>query len=535
MAIYHFSVQVISRSKGRSAVAAAAYRAGELLYDERYGKTHDYRKKNVAESVIVAPENAPDWVKDRARLWNAVEEAEKRKDAQLCREINLALPRELTVNQQRELLSDFVKDQFVKLGMIADVSIHRDNPDNPHAHIMLTTREITSEGFGKKVREWNEKELLETWRAEWANYVNRALERAGHADRIDHRSLEAQGSNRLPTIHEGPQVRQMERRGARTDRGNHNRNVAEHNAIVSLDAYRKEKEALANEAASAAVVEPTEGNEKQLAVLTAKAQELKAGLDNVQAELRRIQDRLSYYEAQQQRIDDRSEIARKIAMLQQSGRGLLGLYNKNSKEIAELQRKKENLEDRIREHSRYVPSDAEAAELRHKRDELEKQQKELAGQFHAVRNKGKSLQQQLAGQEKKEPQRDRSDQQQREPQQRVTLRQVIQSLKYSAKGVPVKGVPVNLPQADLDKPVQKVQFSNRGGVERLDYQLEGSDTKQTILFEQMHIGRDQRDLLFDQVIGVAGAILSSVDREKQREDFIRQQQMKKKKRRDMER
>lgn len=565
MAIYHFSAQVISRSSGRSVVAAAAYRSGERLHDERYGKTHDYSIKNVSERAIVAPENAPAWVKNREQLWNAVEAAEKQKNAQLCREINVALPRELSVSQQRELLSAYVSEQFVARGMIADVAIHRDNPENPHAHIMLTMRPLNPDGTwgaksrkeyvldenGEKIKlksgeyksykvpttDWDKVETLENWRAEWAAYANRALERAGHSDRIDHRSLEAQGSDRLATAHEGPHVRQMERRGIQTDRGDLNRAVAEYNGlVVSLEVYRKEKEALAKETAPEAIVEPAERNEKQLAVLTAKAQELKSGLNQLKGELTVILNRLQYGVEQQHRIDDRNEIAKKIAILQRS-RGVLGLFNKNSKEIAELERKKANLEDRIREHSRFVPSDAEAAELRAKRDQLEKKQKELLGQYQAVRNKVKSLEQQPAGQEKREPQRDRSGQQQ--PQQRerqaVTLRQALQALKYSAKGVPVKGVPMNLPQEDLDKALQKAGFSNRGGVEQLFYQLEGSEEKRVILFEQVPVSRDQRDRLFDQVVGVAGAILSSVDREKQRENFISQQQLKKKKRRDMER
>ncbi|KAB3587238.1 hypothetical protein GAY21_23530, partial [Phocaeicola vulgatus] len=120
MAIYHFSAQVISRSQGRSVVAAAAYRAGERLEDERYGQTHDYTKKSVSERAIAAPANAPAWAKDREQLWTAVEAAEKRKDAQLCREINVAVPRELSAAQQRELLSTFVSKEFVSRGMVAD-------------------------------------------------------------------------------------------------------------------------------------------------------------------------------------------------------------------------------------------------------------------------------------------------------------------------------------------------------------------------------------------------------------------------------
>lgn len=239
MAIYHFSSQVASRSAGRSAVAMAAYRSGERLIDERTGEVKFYRRQVQPETVILAPEHSPAWVQDRNRLWNEVEKAEKRKDSQLCREINVALPREFSAELQKRVLLDYCQKQFVDRGMIADVAIHRDNPENPHAHVMLTMREITSAGFGKKVRDWNAKELLETWRAEWANCANRALERAGYQERIDHRSLEAQGSELLPTVHEGPHVRQMERRGIRTERGDLNRAVAEYNRLItSLESYR---------------------------------------------------------------------------------------------------------------------------------------------------------------------------------------------------------------------------------------------------------------------------------------------------------
>ncbi|WP_019123871.1 MobQ family relaxase [Brevibacillus massiliensis] len=241
MAIYHFSAQVISRSAGRSAVAAAAYRSGERLHDERYGMIHDYSRKVVAEQEIIAPQHAPEWVYDRERLWNAVEAAEKRKDSQLCREINVALPKELTEKEQRFLVMNFAQKEFVDKGMIADIAIHRNDADNPHAHIMLTMREITPDGFGSKNRDWNKKEWLESWREQWERHANRALERAGREERIDHRSFERQGiTDRLPTIHEGPKVRQMEKRGIATDRGEINREVREYNAqVISLERYRE--------------------------------------------------------------------------------------------------------------------------------------------------------------------------------------------------------------------------------------------------------------------------------------------------------
>ena len=219
MADYRLSAQVISRSSGQSAVAAAAYRAGERLHDVRLGEAHDYRRKSgVLHSQIMAPANTPDWMKDRAQLWNAVEAAEKRKDAQLAREIQLSLPHELDHKARVELARRFVQEQFVDRGMIADLAIHtpgREGDDrNHHAHVMLTMRELTGEGFGKKAREWNGPDVLEGWREQWANHQNREFEKRGLDIRVDHRSYEAQGIDREPTQHLGPTASKMERRGS---------------------------------------------------------------------------------------------------------------------------------------------------------------------------------------------------------------------------------------------------------------------------------------------------------------------------------
>ncbi|WP_457195851.1 MobQ family relaxase [Paenibacillus polymyxa] len=246
LAIYHLSAQVISRSDGRSAVAAAAYRAGEELLDERLGQVHNFKKKQVFARHIMAPTDAPEWVYNRQKLWNAVEFSEKRKDAQLCREIEISLPKELNKEQQEALYKTYVQEQFVDRGMVADLGVHLNDPGNPHVHIMLTTREITSEGFGKKNRDWNDKALLQSWREQWSAHANRALEKAGFDDRIDHRSFVDQGiEDRLPTIHEGPISRAMENRGVETERGNINRQIQDYNAqVLYLEKYRKEKEVL---------------------------------------------------------------------------------------------------------------------------------------------------------------------------------------------------------------------------------------------------------------------------------------------------
>lgn len=178
MAIFHLSVKVISRASGRSAVAAAAYRSADRLHDDRLGRDHDFTNKSgVVHSEVLLPENAPDEWHDRERLWNAVESFEKRKDAQLAREVEFAIPREMNQQQGIELARDFVQAEFVDRGMIADLNVHwdigADGLAKPHAHVMLTMREIVvgedgEVGFGAKARDWNRTEMVEQWRERWA-------------------------------------------------------------------------------------------------------------------------------------------------------------------------------------------------------------------------------------------------------------------------------------------------------------------------------------------------------------------------------
>lgn len=203
MAIYHLSAQMISRSQGRSAVASAAYRSGEKMYDERYEKEHDYTKKQgIAYSEILLPTGAPEWMANREKLWNAVEACERRKDAQLSREIQLSLPRELNIEQNILLAKEFVQREFVDKGMIADLNIHleksMDGEEQPHVHVMLTLREVAREGFGQKVRDWNRSDQLIEWREAWANTANRHLALHGFDLRIDHRSYAEQGIDLEP-------------------------------------------------------------------------------------------------------------------------------------------------------------------------------------------------------------------------------------------------------------------------------------------------------------------------------------------------
>ena len=202
MAIYHLRASMISRSAGRSATGAAAYRSGERIHDRRTGLDFDYRARSGVEHVeILAPAHAPEWVHDRSALWNGVEAAETRKNSQLAREIRVALPAELSHEQRVELVRDFCQRSFVDHGMVADIALHApgltSDERNHHAHILLTTREIGAEGFTAKNRDWNAVAVLEDWREAWAQDANAALERAGHALRIDHRTLEAQRAEAL--------------------------------------------------------------------------------------------------------------------------------------------------------------------------------------------------------------------------------------------------------------------------------------------------------------------------------------------------
>jgi len=205
MAIYHLSAKLLTRTAGHNAVAAAAYRSGSRFKCNRTGTVHNFRRKTeVQHSAILAPANSPSWVHDRNTLWNQVEDSEKRVNAQLAREFVVAIPVEIPTSSRVTLLNDFIEDAFVSMGMIADYAIH-DKPGNPHAHIMLTLRELDTEKqtFGAKRRDWNNPALMEIWRARWADCVNQALASHNLDERIDHRSLKEQGIARPATIHVG--------------------------------------------------------------------------------------------------------------------------------------------------------------------------------------------------------------------------------------------------------------------------------------------------------------------------------------------
>jgi ATP-dependent exoDNAse (exonuclease V) alpha subunit len=222
MAIFRLEAKIFSREKkGRSVIAAAAYRAGTKLKDEIRDKIFDYarRTKGVLQSAILAPEGAPAWATNSGQLWNHVEASEKRSDAQLAREFILALPKELSADDQFKTAVDWAKKELVTSGMVAEVSLHHDKAGrNPHVHILCTMRKIDGDKFSaKKPREWNDKALLVHQRESWANAVNEALEKAGRPERVDHRSLKNQGIDRLPEPKIGVSATAMKRKGVLED------------------------------------------------------------------------------------------------------------------------------------------------------------------------------------------------------------------------------------------------------------------------------------------------------------------------------
>jgi len=230
VAIFHLHVDIVRRSAGHSSIAAVAYRSGVKMCDERTGIMHDYtRKKDVVHSEIMLPSNAPEEFYVQSTLWNAVEKADKRKDSQTARILDVALPVELDREEQIELIRDYARENFVNHGMCADIAIHDKGDGNPHAHITLTMRHVTKDGFGNKNTNWNQTPLLEQWRENWAEICNARLQEKGLNERISHLSLEAQGIDREPTIHVGVAGKHMEARGLESDRAKENREIIARN------------------------------------------------------------------------------------------------------------------------------------------------------------------------------------------------------------------------------------------------------------------------------------------------------------------
>lgn len=237
MAIYHLSVKTVSRSAGRSATAAAAYRAGVEIVDERTGLVFDYTRRSGVDRDhspgLVLPEGSPAWAADRAALWNAAEKAETRKNSTVAREFELAIPDELTPEQGGALVREFAQALAKRHGIAVDAQIHEPGREgdsrNRHAHVLTSTRRLGPNGFGEKARELDDQKtgpaIVTEWRATWAEMSNQALGRAGVDARIDHRTLAAQGIEREATQHLGPQATAMERQGVATRIGDENRAV----------------------------------------------------------------------------------------------------------------------------------------------------------------------------------------------------------------------------------------------------------------------------------------------------------------------
>ena len=261
IAIYHCNIGIVSRGKGKSAVAAAAYRSGEKLTNEWDGMTHDYtRKGGVVHTEIMLPPHAPPSFSDRSTLWNSVELYEKAGNAQLAREIDAALPIELSREEQIRLVREYCSSQFVSRGMCVDFAIHDTDSGNPHCHIMLTMRPLDERGAwaakskkeydldenGERIRlpsgrykthkvdltGWNDKGNALLWRKAWADISNAYLERAGSPERIDHRSNAERGIDEIPTVHMGVAACQMEKKGIATEKGELNRNIQKANRMI---------------------------------------------------------------------------------------------------------------------------------------------------------------------------------------------------------------------------------------------------------------------------------------------------------------
>ena len=257
----HFDVKVIQRSKRQSAVASAAYQSGERLFSEYDQKQKYYsHKSEIVHTEIMLPPHAPPEYADRNTLWNAAEAIEKQWNSQLARRFVLAIPRELPRSQYADLIRDYCREFFVSKGMIADFAIHDKGDGNPHAHILLTMRAMDETGKwlpksrkvydldenGERIRlasgrwkshkedtvDWNDQKYAEIWRQGWADTANRYLEAIGSPERLDLRSYARQGIDKIPTVHMGPAVIQLEKKGIQTNIGNLNRDIKAANSLM---------------------------------------------------------------------------------------------------------------------------------------------------------------------------------------------------------------------------------------------------------------------------------------------------------------
>ena len=289
MASFHMAVKTVGRSAGRSATAAAAYRAGADIHDERTGERHNYTRRGGVESAaLVMPREAPEW--DRAQLWNAAETAERRKNSTVAREFEVALPHELSSEDRRELAMDFAGELVERHGVAADVAIHAPGREgdhrNHHAHILVTTRRLGADGLGEKTRELDDRTSGEIgrWRERWGELQNERLRAAGVDERVDHRSLAAQGVEREAAVHIGARAMAVERRGVPTERGDRGREIGQHNAelarvraaVMRAEAMRAAEPAGEQERAQ---VSPAEMSDAELREAMREAKPPSSGLE----------------------------------------------------------------------------------------------------------------------------------------------------------------------------------------------------------------------------------------------------------------
>ena len=418
MAIYHLEAKVVSRGAGRSAVAASAYLSCSRLYNDYDGIQHDYTKKQgLVWQEVFLPEYAPQEWKDREQLWNAVEEVETAKDSRLAREFVVALPIELSREEQIELLQEFIQEQFLSDGMCADAAIHDTDGHNPHAHILLTVRPLDKQGkwqyktekeylcmkngeergftaaefraaqnegwekqypykVGKKkvymtpsaaeaqglVRadkhpkstrygrqnpiseRWNSEEQLTAWRAAWADVSNRCLERAGHEERIDHRSNAARGLDEQPTIHEGVTARALERKGIIADRCEINRQIKADNALLRelKAAARKLAQAVKN--TLPAIAEAMENLRANMIVFHYQLRHIGRGRQRMKEYIHAVQPKLVRYTELVQEIRGKGKERKSLlAEKKETPFYLIPKQHELSRRIAELTEELEEL------------------------------------------------------------------------------------------------------------------------------------------------------------------------------------------------
>jgi len=418
MAIYHLEAKVVSRGAGRSAVAASAYLSCSRLYNDYDGIQHDYTKKQgLVWQEVFLPEYAPQEWKDREQLWNAVEKVETAKDSRLAREFVVALPMELSREEQIELLQEFIQEQFLSDGMCADAAIHDTDGHNPHAHILLTVRPLDKQGkwqyktekeylcmknseergftaaefraaqnegwekqypykVGKKkvymtpsaaeaqglVRadkhpkstrygrqnpiseHWNSEEQLTAWRAAWADVSNRCLERAGHEERIDHRSNAARGLDEQPTIHEGVTARALERKGIIADRCEINRQIKADNALLRelKAAARKLAQAVKN--TLPAIAEAMENLRANMIVFHYQLRHIGRGRQRMKEYIHAVQPKLVRYTELVQEIRGKGKERKSLlAEKKETPFYLIPKQHELSRRIAELTEELEEL------------------------------------------------------------------------------------------------------------------------------------------------------------------------------------------------